>query len=523
MLIKMFSNGKGGGAGPVDYLTANQVLAYDDNRDLIRDGYGTPEMVTRDPLPEVLRGNPDRMIELIDACRHQWSYRAGVISFASEDAPSQDEQQQVIDAFEALAFAGMDGEQYECLWVRHSHEDRVELHFCTPRMELTTGKSLNIAPPGYQRPYDSLRDMLNKEHGWADPMDLERALEAKPVIEAPERAQSREALHGWIMDQISVGLIHDRAALLDALTDAGFEIPRAGAKYITVKDPETDERWRLKGEIFHDDWQAENTLEREAERGFGTDQGRTRRLDAVELGDLQARFADHCERRAKYNRVRYPQISALERDGLERSVDEDQALDLVFTMDGDGNGIGADHESAGPDVSVELDDGRSGPELADAGLRDSTDYSRGADLSDLGPYDCGTENMHISGALSDLPESGGVDAGYRPDSIGARIVGIRRAIGEGLGNISQRITRIGTALDRFDDAAAGFADRLHGAVTAITNVIGRSLERVVERSRELRCAGAETARKLEICEGRREALERELATNEHENSYGMGL
>ena len=48
------------------------------------------------------------------------------------------------------------------LWVRHSHEGRVELHFCTSRLELTTGRSLNIAPPGYQDAYDSLRDMMNQ-------------------------------------------------------------------------------------------------------------------------------------------------------------------------------------------------------------------------------------------------------------------------------------------------------------------------------------------------------------------------
>jgi len=131
--------------------------------------------------------------------------------------------------------------------------------------------------------------------------------------------------------------------------------------------------------------------------------------------------------------------------------------------------------------------------------------------------------MHISGALSDMPESGGIDGPNTPDSIGARIAGLRRAIGEGLGNISQRIARIGTALDRFDDATAGFTERLLGAVTAITNVIGRSLERVAERGRELRSAGTEAARELEISEGRREAFERELATNEHENSYGMEI
>ena len=37
MLIKFFPNGKGAGAGPVGYLVAERVLAYDGNRDLIRD------------------------------------------------------------------------------------------------------------------------------------------------------------------------------------------------------------------------------------------------------------------------------------------------------------------------------------------------------------------------------------------------------------------------------------------------------------------------------------------------------
>ena len=60
MLIKFFPNGKGGGAGPVDYLTAQSVLAYDANRDLIRDEHGQPKMITRDPLPEVLRGQIGR-------------------------------------------------------------------------------------------------------------------------------------------------------------------------------------------------------------------------------------------------------------------------------------------------------------------------------------------------------------------------------------------------------------------------------------------------------------------------------
>jgi len=69
--------------------------------------------ITRDPLPEVLRGNPERTEALIDASRHQWTYRAGVISFADSDAPTEDQQAEVMDGFERLAFAGLDPEQYE--------------------------------------------------------------------------------------------------------------------------------------------------------------------------------------------------------------------------------------------------------------------------------------------------------------------------------------------------------------------------------------------------------------------------
>ena len=325
MLIKFFRNGKGAGAGPVGYLVADKVLAYDDNRDLIRDADGQPMHVTREPLPEVLRGNPDRTEALIDASRHQWTYRAGVISFAADDAPTEEQQAEVMDHFERLAFAGLDPTQYEVLWVRHTHEDRVELHFCTPRLELTSGRSLNIAPPGYEKAFDSLRDVMNQRHGWADPMELERDQEVRDTIETPTRAQGRDELHAWLQDQISVGLITDRASMLDALTDAGFDIPRAGKAYLTAQDPDTGERWRLKGEIFHEDWQAD-TAEREVERGPGHDPAGLRRLDGIPVGELQDRFEDHCRKRAGYNQDRYRNVSVAREeasDAAEREHRED--------------------------------------------------------------------------------------------------------------------------------------------------------------------------------------------------------
>ena len=120
MIIKFFSNGIGGGAAPVNYLIADKVLAYDENRNLIRDDIGQPQTIIRDPLPEVLRGTPDQTRDLIDANTNKWSYTAGVISFADNDDPSEDAQQEAIHRFEELAFAGLDADQYDCLWVRRT-------------------------------------------------------------------------------------------------------------------------------------------------------------------------------------------------------------------------------------------------------------------------------------------------------------------------------------------------------------------------------------------------------------------
>lgn len=319
MLIKFFKNGQGGGAGPVNYLIEHEVVAYDNNRNVLRDSYRNALMFEREPLPEVLRGDPDLMRYLIDACEHQWSYRAGVLSFTGEDAPTPQQQRSVMDSFENLAFAGLEPDQRSILWVRHSHEDRIELHFVTPRMELMTGRSLNIAPPGYQKAYDSLRDVLNKEHGWNDPQAPERAREVKGLVENVRRGESREQIHDWILSKIEMGSIQDRTEMKEALSKAGFEIPRSGKNYITVLDPESNERWRLKGEVFYENWTRQNTVERAIEQADREPSRSGSRLDAINIEELRDRLHDLTERRATYNRKRYPvaveRVQANEQEG----------------------------------------------------------------------------------------------------------------------------------------------------------------------------------------------------------------
>jgi len=515
VLIKFFPNGKGAGAGPVGYLIADRVLAYDGNRDLIHGADGQPMTVTREPLPEVLRGNPDRTETLIDASRHQWTYRAGVISFADSDDPTEDQQAEVMDQFERLAFAGLDPEQYEVLWVRHRHEGRVELHFCTPRLELTTGKSLNIAPPGYQDAYDSLRDVMNQRHDWADPMDVERAQEVRDTIEAPTRAQGRDELHAWVQDQIDMGLITDRASMLDALTDAGFDLPRTGKAYITARDPDTGERWRLKGEIFHEDWQAD-PAEREVERGTRHDPGRTRRLDLIPAEKLQDRFEGHCGRRAAYHRERYAPLP--ERDGEHirdaAEIDPPLADDLALADRGDGTD--GDRLDDGRELLL---DGASNT-LGTDGDGPDTDRAARGDLADLGPVEDVPTHLHDGRQTSDLHQDrGGLDD--PTDSLGTRLARLRRAVGDGLRGLREGLDRLGDTLDRQDREGAGWFERLRGLAHSFTSRIHEGLERIAERRGELQDAGRELATELELSESRRREIEGQLDSQEAHAERGL--
>lgn len=515
MLIKFFRNGKGAGAGPVGYLVADKVLAYDDNRDLIRDVDGQPMTVTREPLPEVLRGNPDRTEALIDASRNQWTYRAGVISFAATDAPTEEQQAEVMDHFERLAFAGLDPTQYDVLWVRHTHEDRVELHFCTPRLELTTGKSLNIAPPGYQDAYDSLRDVMNHRHGWADPMDVERAQEVRDTIEAPTRAQGRDELHAWIQDQIDMGLINDRATMADALTDAGFELPRTGKAYITARDPETGERWRLKGEIFHEDWQAD-AAERETERGARHDAGRTRRLDLIPTQELQDRFEEHCGRRAVYHRERYAPLSDRDSELVRDAAELDPPLADDLTLADRGDGADGDRLDDGRELLL---DGASEALGADGDGPDTDQAARG-DLADPGPIEDAAQDLHDGRSEHHLhTDHGGLDD--PTDSLGTRLARLRRAVGDGLRGLREGLDRLGDTLDRQDREGTGWLERMRGLAHSFAGRIHEGLERIAERRGELQDAGRELAAELDLSEGRRREIEGQLDSQEAHAERGL--
>ena len=303
MLVKFFNRGTGKGKGPVEYILKET------------DALG----VVREPLPELIKGNPQQTINLIDSLDFKYKYKSGVISFAASDAPTPEQQDAIIKSFEDTAFAGLEPDQYDILWVKHTHtgNDRIELHFVTPRVELTSGKSLNIAPPGSNKYFEPWRDYWNSSQGWASPNDPQRARTYYPGYQALIDAQNhrlelngqkplsrddaRKMITNYLTAYIENGQIQNRNEILTTLEDAGFIITRQGDNYITVTHDDLDKRIRLKGGIYSASWRLGEELTTETRTG----QTQNRSDTTAELTSISARLAAHIQRRSEFHQQKY--------------------------------------------------------------------------------------------------------------------------------------------------------------------------------------------------------------------------
>ena len=299
MHIKFLARGTGSARDAADYLLG------------ARDAAGKP----REGV-EVLRGNPDMVAAVADSLGFEHKYTSGVIAWAPDDQPTDEQIEAVLDAFEETAWAGLEPDRYA--WAAVLHRERgggAHVHVLAARCDLETGRSLNIAPPGWRRTFDPLRDAFNHEHGWGRPDDPARARVQQPghraYVEAARlraglrlESSPRDLIRDYLLQRVGHGTVRDRADVVSALREAGLEVPRQGKDYITALDPETGDRWRLKGELYGENFERERFDRTAAETAGARTQG-DRGVDRERARTARRELAARREERAQYNRARY--------------------------------------------------------------------------------------------------------------------------------------------------------------------------------------------------------------------------
>ena len=333
--MKVFSHGTGDGDRPVHYLIREDIPSR------------------KEHPPEVLRGDPKLTAALINSIERRWKFTSGVLAWHPGDDVNEAQERDVMDAFERVAFAGLEAEQRHILSVRHRHAGHHELHFLIPRMELSSGKDFNACPPGWQKDFSVFRDLFNWREGWARPDDSARTRDFLPdkadllhaqaarwnrTLKSANRDEAKTAITELLKSRLSQGDIKSREDVLRILKEEGLHISRAGRDYIGVVVPESGLKIRLKGGIFSETWrQKEESLEKEVRPNKQELQKR--------IISLEEELERVLEKRKRINRKRYPARWADQAENLEdRVINERNRTPAYRGVEKDGIGEPAERQ-----------------------------------------------------------------------------------------------------------------------------------------------------------------------------------
>jgi 5S rRNA maturation endonuclease (ribonuclease M5) len=463
MLIKFLGRGKGSGKAAMDYL-------FDERNHVGKERFCEPE---------ILRGNPSITAKLIYSLEYKNKYSSAVIAWHPADKPTDYQINEALDGFVKVAFAGLGDDQFDYCAVLHREERSEHIHIIVPRVELSTGKAFNPAPPGWKYLFDPLRDYLNEKNGWNSP-DISKNPDAARLIQPGMdgvfkngRAAVKKDIEEYLVNQVMAGVIRDRNDIVESLKTLDFEINRAGKDYITVKYGE--QKFRLKGAMFNEGWRLTNEVATENSRARIDDGGRKLRADQA-YEELEMRI----ESRAAYNAKRYPchqpTVDGVVKQQLTRKSESNQKPSSRNKVRLDKAIVDHDYFDS-INVGADVIHGSGNP------ISNSSNQRERENASKIGSdgWKIEFESVWKEGLRTDRPDPAGIREWLQGGEIndGIREKTIRAGQGHGRaaheGNIS-----VGRASSALGEASQG----LERAIRKHSDIIRNGVQRMIKNSKD---------------------------------------
>ncbi len=256
MHIKFLDHGKGSAAHASAY-----VLDKFDHLGNIRAGV------------DVLRGDATTFNAICDSSPHLWKYTSGVIAWSKEDSPTDEQIKEVLDEFEKHAFSGLEQSQYHLFAVLHTDDDGSKhIHVLAPRLDIQSGKSLNIAPPGHEKHFDSLRDYFNTKYQWSRPDDLLNSqttqepnhiaklnAQAKKILNEQDltnlkKSQFCKAIDNYVKTLLKTQTVKNRAEIVSCIEQLEG-VASVRAKQTVTVTLNNGKKHRLPGDFYHEQFE----------------------------------------------------------------------------------------------------------------------------------------------------------------------------------------------------------------------------------------------------------------------------
>ena len=360
MIVKFSKHGKGKASGVLDYLLKEK---------------GDKGALVPRAHAKVLYGDPVLTEHLINTTPYKSKYKSGYLSFTERaDEISEADKKRIMQEFEAIIFCGLEGDQYDILWVEHADKDineahtvgRLELNFVIPCQELRSGKAFQpYYEPADQKRVNAWKNIINSEvktikgEPLSDPNDPERKRLVNPyssnaprptpfdlksytkkdadkdeetIINPPSRKLLEEAIKRRLLLDWQNGIAMNRRRILGRLEQWGLKINRGNSeKTLSVTSDKLIDKngksmgVRLKGGMFEkefDGYEFEPEAKEKNNSAYGSSINRNERKQ------LDKRLlATGIEIKEAYHQERYK--SSAEPEPLVAGKEVEQELEVA--------------------------------------------------------------------------------------------------------------------------------------------------------------------------------------------------
>jgi hypothetical protein len=304
MVVKFFSNKKGGSSKAINYLLNE------------REQQGTAR---------VLKGDPELTRQIINDIKFKQKTTVGCLSFEEKNI-SDDMKYQLMQDFENHLLPGMEN-RYNILWVEHTDKGRLELNFVIPKIELETQKSLN---PYYHKAdlprVEKWQDLQNLKYNYSSPKDPSKQRTLQTDSKEVGLSKDYEQLDKLLHNLTEQGQINNREQLIELLKSNSIEVTRTGKDYLSIKLPESKKAKKFKGSIYDEQFTSTREIETISEKA----EQRVREYNNRDTRAEQQKLARQLEIYTRQKEQKYRELYPTVR---ERTQNKNREIEREFNRD----------------------------------------------------------------------------------------------------------------------------------------------------------------------------------------------
>ncbi len=284
MVVKFFSNKKGGSVKALDYLLNHRE---------------------KDGTARVLIGDEQLTRNIINSISFKHKVCVGCLSFEEENI-DENLKYKIMEDFEKHLLPSLESDQYNILWVEHTDKNRLELNFVIPKIELSRKIALN---PFYHKQdlsrVDTWQNLTNIKQNFSNPKDPAKQRTLQGASKKISLQKDYEELDVTLHELVKSGQIKNRDQMIELLNENGIFVNRIGSDYISLKLPDSKKQRRYKGGIYSDQFTSIGEFERICQRTERRIEQYNRRDTQREIRFFADKLNEYTQRKVEFIQGKY--------------------------------------------------------------------------------------------------------------------------------------------------------------------------------------------------------------------------